>query len=78
MLTAAGGAWDQSIDSKCININILSYASGAISVVLDLIILGLPIPALLGLHMNTRKKIGLVLMFSVGTMFVFHPLSSSP
>jgi len=46
----------------------VAYATGGIGIVLDLIILVLPIPELLGLHMNLKKKLSLVVMFSLGSL----------
>lgn len=69
MLTKhAGGAWDKTIPSRCIDINLLAYATGGIAVGFDIIILGLPVPQLLKLKMNMRKKLNVLFMFSLGSM----------
>ncbi|PBP25242.1 integral membrane protein [Diplocarpon rosae] len=63
-----GGIWNRTLSSQCINVNTLSYASGAISVALDLIILILPIPAILGLPLGLKKKTSLIFMFALGSL----------
>lgn len=60
------GAWDRLIHSKCVNINALAYATGSISITQDVVILILPIPQLVSLKMNIRKKLNLLFMFSLG------------
>ncbi|PBP25065.1 integral membrane protein [Diplocarpon rosae] len=66
--TPISGIWDRTLSSQCINVNTLSYASGAISVALDLIILILPVPAILGLPLGLKKKTSLILMFALGSL----------
>ncbi|KAI6715752.1 integral membrane protein [Diplocarpon mali] len=63
--TPISGIWDRTLSSQCANVNTLFYASGAISVGLDLIILILPIPAILGLHLGLKKKSSFILMACV-------------
>ncbi|EKD20295.1 uncharacterized protein L3040_007303 [Drepanopeziza brunnea f. sp. 'multigermtubi'] len=60
--------WDRAVPSKCIDVNSLSYATGSISVVLNLIILILPIPLLFRLRMGLKKKLSLLLMFGLGSL----------
>jgi hypothetical protein len=60
------GIWDRSIPSKCISTRGLVYSCAGISIFQDFIILLMPIPQLAGLHMNTRKKLNILAMFSVG------------
>jgi hypothetical protein len=67
---AKDGAWDRTIAAKCININLLAYATGGIGVGFDVIILVLPIPELWKLKMSSRKKRNVLLMFSLGGMYV--------
>ena len=61
--------WDKTIDGKCLPINIVIGFSGAgLSIAEDIIILLLPIPELWKLQMSTRKKVGLILLLSVGSL----------
>ncbi|PVH82275.1 hypothetical protein DL98DRAFT_620272 [Cadophora sp. DSE1049] len=62
------GVWERTLGSQCLNINTLSYSSAAISVGLDVIILTLPIPVLIWLKMNLKKKLSLIVMFSLGSL----------
>lgn len=64
------GAWDRTIPAKCININLLAYATGGIGVGFDVIILILPVPELWKLKMSSRKKRNVLFMFSLGGMYV--------
>jgi hypothetical protein len=60
--------WDRELKAKCINLNTLAYATGGISIALDIIILLLPIPQLVGLKTDLRKKIHLIIMFGLGSL----------
>ncbi len=40
--------------------------TGVIGMLLDFYLLLLPIPAVMGLHMSTRKKMGILLIFATG------------
>ncbi|KAB5571753.1 putative integral membrane protein [Coniochaeta sp. 2T2.1] len=59
--------WDGEHQGKCINVNSLAWAHAAISVALDLWMLGIPLSQLPGLNLHWKKKIGVALMFCVGT-----------
>ncbi|KAI0205262.1 50S ribosomal protein L36e [Astrocystis sublimbata] len=58
--------WSRATEGQCVNFNALAWSHAVISIVQDLWIIGLPIPALLKLHLGRRKKINLIIMFSVG------------
>ncbi|KAH9214074.1 hypothetical protein DL95DRAFT_524185 [Leptodontidium sp. 2 PMI_412] len=51
---------------KCLNLNAESYASAAINITQDFIILLLPIPSLIRLRVSRKKKIHVLFMFSLG------------
>ena len=70
-----GGAWDRTVVAKCLDVNLLAYATGGIAVGFDIIILLLPIPQLVKLKMNMRKKLNVLFMFSLGSMYVTLPRS---
>lgn len=53
------------------------YVSGTINVVSDIVVLVLPIPAIWSLKMDLRRKLRLVAIFSVGTLYVVHRLETS-
>ena len=50
----------------CINQLDLFYAGAASDVIIDIIVLAIPIPIVLKLHMATRLKIGLLGVFLLG------------
>ncbi|KAJ8128635.1 hypothetical protein O1611_g5000 [Lasiodiplodia mahajangana] len=58
--------WARETEGHCINFNAFAWAHAVTSIVQDLWIIGLPLPSLLNLQLGTRKKIHLILMFSVG------------
>ncbi|TVY34272.1 hypothetical protein LSUB1_G007462 [Lachnellula subtilissima] len=64
--TPVSGVWDKSIASKCVNLNLLAYTAGGIAVALDVVILILPIPKCIELHVNIRKKLGVSFIFVLG------------
>ncbi|KAH7392254.1 hypothetical protein DE146DRAFT_662041 [Phaeosphaeria sp. MPI-PUGE-AT-0046c] len=59
--------WDHLHEGKCLNINAITNSNAAISIALDLWILGIPLWQLWGLKMHWKKKVGVALMFGVGT-----------
>ncbi|RFU27368.1 hypothetical protein B7463_g8972, partial [Scytalidium lignicola] len=64
-------SWKPLIAGTCIpNANSV-YGLGAVSIFYDIIILILPIPMLLSLQINTRKRIGLVGIFCLGVFTTF-------
>jgi hypothetical protein len=67
-LTVTGGAWNRTIHPKCINLNLLAYATGAIFVAQDVVILILPIFPCLELQMGMKKKLQVIFMFSIGAL----------
>ncbi|TQN73822.1 Satratoxin biosynthesis SC1 cluster protein 4 [Colletotrichum shisoi] len=50
----------------CLNINVLAFVAGGLSISHDIIILFLPVPLLWHLNMGLRSKIGIFIMFSLG------------
>jgi hypothetical protein len=59
--------WDGMHKGHCLDINAITASNAAISIALDLWILGIPLWQLWGLKMHWKKKIGVALMFCVGT-----------
>ncbi|KAK1992860.1 CFEM domain-containing protein [Colletotrichum falcatum] len=58
--------WTKEVPGKCFDRNAFIIAHGAVNVVLDLWMLALPLTQLYGLHMQRRKKLGVMFMFSLG------------
>lgn len=61
--------WNKSLPGgHCGDVRMFIYFNAASSVILDLMIWALPIPILLGLGFNKRKKYALYFVFSVGLL----------
>jgi hypothetical protein len=60
--------WDGEHSGTCLNNNALAFANAAISIVLDIWTLFLPLTQLLTLSLHWKKKLGVALMFSVGLL----------
>jgi hypothetical protein len=61
--------WDKEHEGRCLDINTFMVSASAVNIVVDLIIIILPIPELLNLKLSWRKKIGLMAIFLVGTLY---------
>jgi hypothetical protein len=59
--------WDGLHQGTCLDINAITISNASISIALDLWILGIPLWQIWGLKMHWKKKIGVGLMFCVGT-----------
>ncbi|KAK1956059.1 CFEM domain-containing protein [Colletotrichum sublineola] len=59
--------WDQEHQGTCMSINGIAWANAGISIVLDFWMLGLPLSQLKTLKLHWKKKIGVALMFFIGT-----------
>lgn len=59
--------WDGEHKGKCVNINALGWSNAAISIVLDIWMLALPLYQVFHLKLSWKKKISVTLMFCVGT-----------
>jgi hypothetical protein len=61
--------WDPFIVKKhCINLSVLIYMGGALSIFEDIVIMLLPIYELKGLNLGLRKKVALAFMFALGSL----------
>ncbi|KAI1845049.1 hypothetical protein JX265_008366 [Neoarthrinium moseri] len=58
--------WDGEHEGKCLSINGIAWSNAAVSIALDIWMLGIPLSQLRTLHMHWKKKIGVALMFIVG------------
>jgi hypothetical protein len=59
--------WDGMHEGRCLNINAITSSNAGFSIALDFWSLGIPLWQLRGLKMHWKKKVGVVLMFGVGT-----------
>ncbi|KAF8851272.1 hypothetical protein BDZ45DRAFT_750855 [Acephala macrosclerotiorum] len=59
--------WDKDIkDGACLDQNALAYVNSGMSIFQDIMIIVLPIPVVVKLNMDIRRKIGVTFMFAVG------------
>lgn len=62
--------WDGEHKGQCANINIITSCNAAISIVVDFWMLAVPLAQLKGLNLDWKKKVGVGMMFCVGTLYV--------
>jgi hypothetical protein len=60
--------WDGEHHGRCIDLNADAWASAAVNIVLDLIVIALPMKQLKNLAMSRRRKFGVMLMFLGGLL----------
>ncbi|KAL8867232.1 MAG: hypothetical protein Q9198_008592 [Flavoplaca austrocitrina] len=56
--------------SKCFGIGTIQIVIGGFNIVTDFIILIMPMPIILGLNMDWKRKIGLLVIFGTGIVYV--------
>jgi hypothetical protein len=62
-------SWDGEHQGKCLNVNSLGWANAGISIILDGWMLALPMSQIIHLKMHWKKKVGVAMMFIVGTLY---------
>lgn len=75
-INGAWRAWDGSVKATCRNVNLQGWMSATFSIILDVLTLILPLPSLYKLEMSMKKRIQIMMMFSVGVLYaspLFHP-----
>jgi hypothetical protein len=60
--------WNRDIEGKCMDPQIIAYGCSACAIVQDLILLILPLVFVRNLQMMRHRKIGAIIMFSVGSL----------
>lgn len=68
--------WDNEHEGHCLNKSAIAWANAAISIALDIWMLAIPLAQLKTLKLHWKKKIGVALMFCVGTLYVAPFLSN--
>jgi len=68
--TPVHAIWDPYLQhsKKCLNLPAIGISGAIFSIVEDVVILLLPVPEILRLHMSTNKKWGLLVMFAIGSL----------
>jgi hypothetical protein len=59
--------WDGTHEGSCLNVNAITSSNAAFSIILDFWSLGIPLWQLRRLKLHWKKKVGVALMFAVGT-----------
>lgn len=62
--------WTGEVSGHCININLFSWIRASLEIAMDISIISLPIPSLLRLNLSWNNKIQVLMMFSVGFLWV--------
>jgi hypothetical protein len=65
--------WDANTKGKCSNSTALVYSGAAFSIFEDLVIIALPVRELKGLNLSPRKKLAVIFMFALGSLYVSIP-----
>ncbi|KXJ86789.1 hypothetical protein Micbo1qcDRAFT_152799 [Microdochium bolleyi] len=55
---------------QCVDIQAMAFASAGLNIFFDLVVMALPFPYLIKLQTSPRKKVGILLMFSLGIFVV--------
>jgi hypothetical protein len=67
-LDGAWKHWDGDPKYKCNNINLQGWMSATWNILLDVVVMLLPMPELWKLSLSWKKKVQLMMMFSVGIL----------
>jgi hypothetical protein len=59
---------DSTVEGKCNQVNLQGWMSAIFNIIIDLIIIGLPLKHLYGLQVGLKKKLMIMLMFSLGIL----------
>lgn len=60
--------WSGEFKGSCVNVNGLGWANAILSIILDAWMLGLAFSQIIHLQMHWKKKVGVGMMFGVGTL----------
>lgn len=60
--------WDSTVKGTCGDRNAMFVVAGATNMITDLMVMTLPIPTIWRLHMPTARKLGIVVIFSLGIL----------
>jgi hypothetical protein len=60
--------WDGEHQGSCFDVNAMAFANAGISIVLDVWMLGLALSQIIFINLHWKRKVGVALMFGVGTL----------
>lgn len=64
--------WNKDIEGKCLNLPAVAYSGAAVTIASDIFIVILPIPVIKSLNLGWKKKLGVMCMFALGSLYVLH------
>ena len=67
--------WDHSVPGTCINLTAFWYANASANIIGDFLILALPMPVIRSLQLPRRQRLGLVMVFALGGLWVMLAIS---
>jgi len=70
--------WNKDVQGKCLNLNDMAYLANAFTISSDFLILVLPVPVIAKLRLGLSKKLGAMLMFAIGGLYVISPVFQPP
>ena len=70
--------WNKDVQGKCLNLNSMAYLANAFTISSDFLILVLPVPVIAKLRLGLSKKLGAMLMFAIGGLYVISPVVQLP
>ncbi|KAI9148921.1 CFEM domain-containing protein [Paramyrothecium foliicola] len=59
--------WERTHNGRCASASRISWSHASLNIALDLWVLAIPLWQLKGLHLHWKKKLGVAIMFGVGT-----------
>lgn len=60
--------WDPNVNGKCLSLPAMTFVGAGLSISEDLILMALPIPTLLKLPLDNRRRAMLIGLFAVGSL----------
>lgn len=59
--------WNKYIEGHCLNVSTITYIGSAISIAWDVILIALPIPEILKLHVPARKRLTIIISLALAS-----------
>jgi hypothetical protein len=66
-------AWDKTLNGQCLDLTAVTYAGAGVAVSHDIFTLLLPLNELRKLKMSAGKKLGVIVIFMIGGLYVLTP-----
>jgi hypothetical protein len=60
--------WNRQLKGTCLDLTAIGYAGAASNIIEDIGLFIMPIPVLLKLQLGVRKRLGLFVLFSLGSL----------